>query len=105
MNHPGFPEADDQSLFPCALEDRAQCMAMFARLDEGLKADREARRELREGIQEIRKCLRGNGQPGLITDVDRLKEAAKRQAWWTRAIVGVLLTLGGAGAAKWLNLS
>lgn len=47
-------------------------------------------------IEDLREVLHGNGNPGLKTDVDRLKEAEKARRWHLRtvwvAIVGVIVS-------------
>ena len=57
-------------------------------------------------VDEIHHALMGNGQPGILRDVDRLKQAAESRQDWERkvggAVIGSIITaLGSAAVAVW----
>lgn len=54
---------------------------------DGVRADVADLKAMRAQVEEHHERIYGNGQPGIIKDVDRLKQWRKAIFWWIGAAV------------------
>ena len=57
------------------------------RLQDHAKASVQRVENVVEKIEKVDKLLRGNGTPGLMTEVDRLKQNEIRRDWWIKTLL------------------
>jgi hypothetical protein len=74
------------SATPCNKEVLPGCAREFGAMN--VKLD-----DLAKSSDAILHHLEGNGQPGLIKDVDRLKQTNKRNVWLWRAVAVAVIGL------------
>lgn len=67
-------------------------MERMERKVDGLRADMETVKVMKDRVEEHHESLYGNGKPGLVLDVDRIKQWRKSIFWW----VGVALALSSS---------
>lgn len=54
---------------------------------DALRVDVAELKAMRAQVEEHHERIYGNGQPGLVKDVDRLKQERKNLRWWLAAIL------------------
>lgn len=68
---------------------------------DALRTDMSALKTMRSQVEEHHERIYGNGQPGILKDVDRLKQARVNLKW----VIATLLIPGLAALAVWLRLA
>lgn len=60
-------------------------------------------KSLDEKVERIDHTIRGNGNPGLATRIDRLEQTEERRTWAGRTMIGALFALIAERIHAWLT--